>query len=335
MNIREEIRNSILKKIKDKEDPLKGFFAPKETKEAILAVLVAGRHLLLEGPAGIGKTTAAKIITSLLPQTQIVKGCRFGCRPQNPDCLDCRGMKEIISLTKKGKERFIRVQGSPELVPEDLIGDIDPVMAIKYGINDLHTFIPGKIQKANRKIIFVDELNRVPQRTQNTLLQVLEEGITTIAGFDIEVKVDTLIIATENPQEYAGVERISETLRDRFESIKIDYPTKEQELEILKIYGRKLERIELSENLMEKIVSISHMSRSMKDIERPASVRASLAIFEEAQSIAKLKGRDVVRKEDIKKALTLVLNGRIGLSIESEYYDNPQLLINKIIEEEI
>ena len=85
----------------------------------------------------------------------------------------------------RASDRFVRIQGSPEMMPEDLMGDLDPVLAMKLGIQDPRAFTPGKIQKAHRKILFIDELNRVPQRTQNTLIQVLEEGSTTIAGFDV------------------------------------------------------------------------------------------------------------------------------------------------------
>ncbi|MDI6639257.1 MAG: MoxR family ATPase [Methanocellales archaeon] len=77
----------------------------------------------------------------------------------------------------------------------------------------------------------------MPEKVQNTLLQVLEEGRTTIAGFDIELEIDTLLIATANPEEYAGTERLSANLLDRFECIKIDYPSIEDEIAILKQYA--------------------------------------------------------------------------------------------------
>src|SRR3989304_7295099 len=114
-------------------------------------------------------------------------------------------------------------------MPEDLLGDIDPVVAMQCGVHDPRAFTPGRIQRAHRKILFIDELNRVPERTQNTLIQVLEESTTTLAGFDIDIPVDTVVVATENPQEFAGVDRISGTLGDRFERIEIGYPPAEQE----------------------------------------------------------------------------------------------------------
>lgn len=331
MKLANELRNSILKKVRDGKDPLEGFFAPEDVKEAILSVLVAGRHLLLKGPPGTGKTTAAKIIAGLLPPMQVVEGCRFGCDPQNPSCPECKGKKNLTPVVMPGNKRFVRVQGSPELMPEDLVGEIDLVTAMKHGIHDPRAFTPGKIQKAHRKILFIDELNRVPERTQSTLLQVLEEGITTIAGFDIEVNVDTLVIATINPEETAGAERLSDTLKDRFEMIKIGYPTREQEIEIIKIYGGRIEDVEIPEDAVEKAVSIARSARSLEEADPPVSVRTTLSIFEQAQAIAKLHDRNAVQGEDVEKAARMALNGRLSLSAGSRYYDNPAPLIEKLI----
>ena len=68
MEIREELRQSLLKQYHLNQDPLDGFYAPAEIKEAVLAVMISGRHLLLEGPTGTGKTTLSKILASQLGQ---------------------------------------------------------------------------------------------------------------------------------------------------------------------------------------------------------------------------------------------------------------------------
>lgn len=331
--LRQELREAILLKLEKKKDPLEGFFCDDATREAILAVLVAGRHLLLEGPPGIGKTTVAKIIASLLPKMETVADCRYNCSPQKPSCPDCLGRKKHKKIIVPGEARFIRIQGSPEMMPEDLMGDLDPVLAMKIGIQDPRAFTPGKIQKAHRKILFIDELNRVPQRTQNTLVQVLEEGITTIAGFDLSSEVDTLVVATENPEEYAGAERVSETLSDRFEQVRVGYPSLEDEIQILKQYGNIIDNIKTGSDIIRQSVAITHAAREMPDeLEKLPSVRTSLSIYEQAQAHARLKKSKQVKKSDVETAAKRVLQGRLSVSTESRYYEKQDALIEKIID---
>ncbi|MBI2830029.1 MAG: VWA domain-containing protein, partial [Chloroflexi bacterium] len=186
------------------------------------------------------------------------------------------------------------------------------------------------IQKANRKILFIDELNRVPERTQNTLIEVLEERMTTIAGFDINIPVDTIVVATQNPEEFAGASRLSETLSDRFERVRIDYPTPEQEAAILERYARKFKNIGFDHELLTEVARISQSVRSgltgseadgliaeiarrlrkHPDVTGGPSVRGTIAFKEVLQGFAELKDR--LKLNSIDKTAQATLPSRIS-----------------------
>ncbi|MDI6903605.1 MAG: AAA family ATPase [Methanocellales archaeon] len=144
----------------------------------------------------------------------------------------------------------------------------------------------------------------MPEKVQNTLLQVLEEGRTTIAGFDIELEIDTLLIATANPEEYAGTERLSANLLDRFECIKIDYPSIEDEIAILKQYANPPFSIDL--DTYHKIASISKRLREGKQF----SVRGTISLVEQVAAHAMIHGKEVVDGSDIRVALENSLKSR-------------------------
>ena len=119
------IDEKLKRMLMQQKDLFTDILGQENVKFAMKSALVTGRNIIIVGPAGVGKTTLAKNVAKVM-----------------------------------NAKKFIRVQGSPDLTVEDLIGDIDPIKALKFGPTSKEAFTLGKIFKANNGVLFFDELNR-------------------------------------------------------------------------------------------------------------------------------------------------------------------------------
>ena len=278
------------------EQKFEGIIGQEEVKQQLKSAILMKRNVIIVGSPGIGKTTLVKNLAHILPQKQ----------KQKQD-----------GTTTQIKPPFIRVQGSPDLTAEDLLGDIDPVKAMTHGPLSLEAFTPGKIFKADGGILFFDEVNRCSEKLQNALLQALEEKKVTIGSYDVDLNANFIFIGTMNPEE-ASTEPLSDVFLDRFDLIYMEPPeTLEQEKRIVNENGKKL--TEFPEELLGMSLKFIRALRESKDLEKKPSVRASLGIYERAQANAYLKQRTKVELKDIEKAMISVLSHRIRLKPSLKY----------------
>ena len=294
------ITKELQKKLLEK-DPFTDIIGQDNVKSAVKSALLADRHIIFVGPPGVGKTTLAKNIAKLL-----------------------------------GKNTpFVRVQGSPDLTVEDLLGDIDPVKALKFGPLSIEAFTKGKIFKADRGILFFDELNRCPEKVQNALLQVLEEKKATIGSYDVDFEIDLIFIGTMNPED-TSTEKLSDVLVDRFDFIYMHYPESISiEKQIVMDKGKKFDNINIDNKLLELMVYFVRLLREDKNLEKKPSVRASLGLYERSQSNALLHGRKSVAFTDIKESVVSVLAHRIRLKPSVKYLQSPEEYVQHQFEKNI
>ncbi|MEN2994236.1 MAG: AAA family ATPase [Thermodesulfovibrio sp.] len=285
--------------------------------------------VLIMGEKGTAKSTAVRALAELLPEIEVIKGCRFSCAPQGPFCSDCfEKIQSNSSLEIEYKK--MRVVELPLGVTEDrVVGTLDIEHAIKKGEK---RFEPGILADANRNFLYVDEVNLLEDHIVDLLLDSAAMGINTVEreGISFVHPARFILVGTMNPEEG----ELRPQLLDRFGFCVQVSSIKDKALRV-EILKRKVEfdddpegfhkkwyfsQKELRERIITakerlKDVAITEESISLVvDITAELSLdghRADIVMLKAARACAAFNGREEITHEDVKKTALFALRHRL------------------------
>lgn len=262
----------------------------------------------------------------------------------------------VKALADTVQANFKRIQFTPDLLPADLIGtEIYRPKTGDFAIKKGPVF---------HNIILADEINRAPSKVQSALLESMQETQVTIGETTFQLPDPFLVLATQNPIEQEGTYPLPEAQVDRFMlKVVLDYPNKEEELEIIKRMAHPDTRIEvkavvkpadilrarqvvdeiyIDEKIHQYIVNIvfatrepeTHNLSDLNDlIHIGASPRASIYLTMASKAKAFIEGRGYVTPEDVRDVLRDILRHRIILTFEAEAEEvTVEQIIRRIID---
>jgi magnesium chelatase subunit I len=302
-SIKDEIRENLIIKIKEKENPFPGIIGYEDTVIPDTERALLSRHnILFLGLRGQAKTRMARQMTALLDEyIPIVSGSEINDDPLNPishyavNLIKEKGDETPIEWLHSSK-RYGEKLATPDVSVADLIGDIDPIKAanLKLSFADERVLHYGIIPRSNRCIFVINELPDLQARIQVSLFNILEEGDLQIRGFKLRLPLDVMFVFTANPEDYTNRGSIVTPLKDRIESqILTHYPKvlenalqiTEQEANINKEQQQKVVVSDLVKRLIEQVAFEARESE-LVDKKSGVSARLTIAAYENAVSAA-------------------------------------------------
>jgi MoxR-like ATPase len=243
----------------------------------------------------------------------------------------------VRALAKSFDGAAARIQFTPDLMPADVVGHV--MYEVQSGEMRLRR---GPVFT---NLLLADEINRAPAKTQAALLEVMQERQVTLEGRSLPVPAPFMTLATQNPIELEGTYPLPEAQVDRFLfKIQIDYPTAEEELELVRrlaqgLVGDALDvsaiapvadaagvleiqaaaaAVFVDERIADYAVRIARATRVQAGVALGAGPRGGLALVRAARASALLDGRSFVTPDDVKRVAPPALRHRVLLSPEVE-----------------
>jgi len=285
--------------------------------------------VLIMGEKGTAKSTAVRALAELLPEIEVLKGCRFNCSPDGPFCSDC-----LEKIQKNGEPEFerkkMRVVELPLGVTEDrVVGSLDIEHAIKKGEK---RFEPGILADANRNFLYVDEVNLLEDHIVDLLLDSAAMGINTVEreGISFTHPAKFILVGTMNPEEG----ELRPQLLDRFGLCVQVNSLKDKTLRV-EVLKRKAEFDDDPEGflkkwqksqqeLAQKIINAKEGLKNVAITEEALSAvvditaelnldghRADIVMLKSARAYAAFNGKTEITTQDIKEIAPMALRHRL------------------------
>ncbi len=242
----------------------------------------------------------------------------------------------VKTLSRLMKLNFQRVQCTSDLMPADIVGT--KVLNMATSEFQLHQ---GPVFT---DLLLVDEVNRMPPRTQAALLECMEEHQVTIDGTGYRLSSIFTVFATQNPVEFEGTYPLPEAQLDRFLlKLQVPYPAEQDEVrllanvqngfesreldkmdlkpvapELLEQAQQELKAVTVQEALFSYIVQIARRTRGWPSLSLGASPRAAVSLMAVSKAVAAIDGRDYVIPDDVKASARPVLRHRIIMKPEAD-----------------